>query len=287
MTMRSRILATAIILMTLMAAMAPQASSAGPTTTGGFDKYPDEKNETSRNATNLTNFVVIKTNWGTIKLGLYGIGAPITVGNFLNLTHEGFFNGIKYHRIIDDFVIQTGDPNSKDNNPYNDGWGGSAETIPLETHEDLIHVDGAAGMARSSEPDSASSQFYICDTPQPHLDGDYAVFGIVVEGMETVRKIAQAETYGMKRPALKDHPVEDIIMESVYEVFVPEDDDKPETPGLFTFKPGVSLGFEFFLVGVAGLIIFIFVIIFMARWRRRMRSAREEVYEVTEIHEVD
>ncbi|MEW5760523.1 MAG: peptidylprolyl isomerase, partial [Candidatus Thermoplasmatota archaeon] len=113
-------------------------------------------------------------------------------------------------------VIQGGDPNSKDNNPYNDGWGGSGETIPLEINSSLTHEDGAVGMARGEDPNSASSQFYICDGAQHQLDGDYAVFGIVIEGIEVVRKIASAETYGYKRPLLKDHPVEDIVMLRVW-----------------------------------------------------------------------
>ena len=155
---------------------------------------------------------VIETNWGTFKAMLYEEGAPITTKNFIKLANEGFYNGTKFHRVIDDFVIQGGDPNSKDNNPYNDGTGGSNETIPLEINETLTHIDGALGMARSSDPDSASSQFYVCDGAQHGLDGDYAVFGVVVEGMDVVRKIASCETYGYKRPLLKDHPVDDIVM---------------------------------------------------------------------------
>jgi peptidyl-prolyl cis-trans isomerase B (cyclophilin B) len=163
----------------------------------------------------VNSTVTIDTNFGVIVAMLYDEGAPITVSNFVNLSVSGFYDGIKFHRIIDDFVIQTGDPNSKDNNPYNDGTGGSSQTIPLEINENLTHEDGAFGMARSSDPNSASSQFYICDGPQHQLDGNYAVFGIVVEGIEVVRTIASQPTWGYKRPLLMDHPVGDIVMNRV------------------------------------------------------------------------
>ena len=167
---------------------------------------------------NISNnqIAVLETNYGVIKFALYEERAPITSENFIKLADERFYDGIKFHRIIDDFVIQTGDPNTRDDNPYNDGNGGSDETIPLEIHPELTHIDGAVGMARSSDPDSASSQFYICDKDQHGLDGDYAVFGLTIEGMEVVREIAQAETYPNYRVALKDHPVDDIVMLRVF-----------------------------------------------------------------------
>ncbi|MGQ9583755.1 MAG: peptidylprolyl isomerase [Thermoplasmatota archaeon] len=162
---------------------------------------------------------VIEVSWnsleGNMTIMLYEAGAPITTANFIRLATTGFYDGIKFHRCIDDFVAQTGDPNTKNNNPYDDGWGGSGETIPLEINETLTHEDGAVGMARGQDPDSASSQFYICDGAQHQLDGSYAVFGVVVEGLELAKKIAAAPTYGNRRPLLKDHPVDDIVMTSV------------------------------------------------------------------------
>ena len=107
--------------------------------------------------------------------------------------------------------------------------GGSDSTIPLEICRNASHVDGAVGMARSSEPDSASSQFYICDGPQHGLDdwnrdgNGYAVFGIVVEGLEIAKDIAATETYGNRRPLLRDHPVDDIVMTRVYVIDAPLD----------------------------------------------------------------
>ena len=164
-------------------------------------------------------------DWGTIRIELYENMTPTTTENFIELAERGFYDGIKFHRCIDDFVAQTGDPNTRNNNPYDDGMGGSDETIPLEIHPNATHVDGAVGMARSSEPDSASSQFYICDGPQHGLDDEvrmenngehgYAVFGVVIEGLDIAKRIAGTETYGNRRPLLKDHPVDDIVMESV------------------------------------------------------------------------
>jgi cyclophilin family peptidyl-prolyl cis-trans isomerase len=173
-------------------------------------------NENTTNEDFQNRIAIIDTSYGIIEFELYEHRAPITTGNFINLSNDDFYDGILFHRVIDDFVIQTGDPNTKDNNPYNDGSGGSSKTIPLEIHPELTHVDGAVGMARSTDPDSASSQFYICDGPQHQLDGDYAVFGVVIEGIDVVRKIAQVETWGYKRPVLKDHPIEDVTMYSVF-----------------------------------------------------------------------
>ncbi len=197
--MHARILAifVAAIVVVMAISFEPSAQAGG----GGNKKVE----QVYVNAT-----AVIESSWGTFKAMLYEEGAPITTANFIKLSNEGFYNGTMFHRVIDGFVVQGGDPLSKDNNPYNDGTGGSNETIPLEINETLTHIDGALGMARSSEPDSASSQFYICDGPQHGLDGDYAVFGVVIEGMDVVQKISSCETYGNKRPLLKDHPVDDI-----------------------------------------------------------------------------
>jgi len=183
--------------------------------------------------------VIEVEGWGTIKFELYENMTPITTKNFIDLAQSGFYDGIKFHRCIDDFVAQTGDPNTRNNNPYDDGMGGSDTTIPLEICRNASHVDGAVGMARSSEPDSASSQFYICDGPQHQLDdwnrdsgNGYAVFGVVVEGLDIAKAIAAADTYGNRRPLLKDHPVDDITMTRVYVIDPPVDtNDTAELEG--------------------------------------------------------
>jgi peptidyl-prolyl cis-trans isomerase B (cyclophilin B) len=166
--------------------------------------------------------IIDVSGWGVIKIELYENMTPITTKNFIDLAQSGFYDGISFHRCIDDFVAQTGDPNTKNMNPYDDGSGGSDTTIPLEICHNASHIDGAVGMARSNEPDSASSQFYICDGPQHGLDDwnrdghGYAVFGVVVEGLDVAKAIAACDTYGNRRPLLRDHPVDDIILSSVH-----------------------------------------------------------------------
>ncbi len=135
----------------------------------------------------------IETSMGAMTVELYEARAPDTTSNFIELANRGFYNDLTFHRVIDDFMIQGGDPKG-------DGTGGSGKTIKLEIHPELTHVDGAVAMARSQHPDSASSQFYICDGAQPRLDGQYAVFGRVTNGMDVVRAIAQVETDSRGRP---------------------------------------------------------------------------------------
>jgi len=145
---------------------------------------------------------VLETSMGTIKFELYEDKAPITTANFIKLAESSFYNGLIFHRVIDNFVIQTGDP-------LGNGTGGSAENINLEIKKSLTHNDGAVGMARGKDPNSASSQFYICDGPQHGLDGNYAVFGQVIEGMDVVRAIATVAT------GANDKPLQDVVMTKV------------------------------------------------------------------------
>ena|SRR3989344_4610833 len=139
------------------------------------------KNET-KSAEVKMKIAVIETDKGIIKAELYTDKAPITTKNFIELAGSGFYNGLTFHRVEPGFVVQGGDPKG-------DGTGGSEKEIPLEIHGDLRHMKGALGMARSQDPNSASSQFYITLAPAPFLDGNYAVFGKVIEGMEVAEKI--------------------------------------------------------------------------------------------------
>ena len=123
---------------------------------------------------------VVETNKGTIN---FEDKAPISTSNFIELAQKGFYNGLLFHRVEKNFVIQGGDPKG-------DGTGGSDKNIKLEIHPDLRHnSEGIVGMARSNDPDSASSQFYITLAPTSFLDDKYAVFGKVFEGMDVVKKI--------------------------------------------------------------------------------------------------
>ncbi|NIP36116.1 MAG: peptidylprolyl isomerase [Thermoplasmata archaeon] len=136
---------------------------------------------------------IIETSMGMITAELYGDQVPGTVDNFVNLANSGFYKNMIFHRIIKGFVIQTGDPTGS-------GRGGSDRKIKLETRPDLKHIAGALGMARGPDRDSASSQFYICDDDVHGLDGNYAVFGKVVEGMDVVHAIAAVPTGAGDRP---------------------------------------------------------------------------------------
>ena len=147
---------------------------------------------------------------GEIILELFLNWAPITVTNFIDLVNQSFYDGIYFHRIIDDFVIQSGDPDCKASGiypvPISDascGEGGSEDTIPFEANANLTHINGAIGTARGLDPDSATSQFYICDGPQHGLDNGnrsqeddpgYAVFGVVREGLDLVQAAAAVPT---------------------------------------------------------------------------------------------
>ncbi len=166
---------------------------------GGKDK-PAENNQPQETVSGptaastitekVTHEVVIEVqDYGTIKAVLYGEAAPITVENFVKLAGEGFYDGLTFHRIIDGFMIQGGDPKGN-------GTGGSDQTIKGEFAQNgfdnpIQHLRGVLSMARSSMPDSASSQFFIMHEVSPWLDGAYAAFGCVTEGIEVVDAICQ------------------------------------------------------------------------------------------------
>jgi peptidyl-prolyl cis-trans isomerase B (cyclophilin B) len=149
-----------------------------------------------------------------VKLEIEGIGdiiveldekaAPLTAANFKTLVSKGFYNGLIFHRVIEGFMIQGG-------NPTGTGYGGSEVTIKGEFRQNginnpLSHTRGTISMARSANPDSASSQFFICHADSPFLDGQYAAFGKVIEGMDVVDQIACCETDHRDRP-LKEQKI--------------------------------------------------------------------------------
>jgi len=183
---------------------------------------------------------------GEVIIELFVNWAPITVSNFVGLVNESFYNGIFFHRVIDDFVIQAGDPTCTAIGIYpasdpSCGSNGSDETIPFEANANLTHINGAVGMARGLDPDSASSQFYICDGPQHGLDNGnrsqeddpgYAVFGVVREGMDLVQAVAQVPTSNdpMNRPLYEVH-INSITLEGYVTPDIEETEDE-ETPGI-------------------------------------------------------
>jgi len=151
---------------------------------------------------------VIQTTLGTIMFEFFPEDAPNHVANFKKLAGEGFYNGITFHRVIPGFMIQAGDPNTKDDDRSNDGLGGPGYTIDAEFN-DRPHKRGTVSMARKPDPNSAGSQFFICHQAQPGLDGQYTVFGQVVHGIDVVDKIANVERDS------RDNPLESVVMEKV------------------------------------------------------------------------
>jgi peptidylprolyl isomerase/peptidyl-prolyl cis-trans isomerase B (cyclophilin B) len=129
--------------------------------------------------------VITLERGGEIRIEFYPQDAPKTVENFVTLAKKGFYNGLTFHRVVPGFVVQGGDPKGN-------GTGGPGYQIKAEFSQ-RKHVRGTLAMARSQDPDSAGSQFYITYGPQPHLDGGYTVFGQVVSGMEHVDAITQGD----------------------------------------------------------------------------------------------
>ena len=151
------------------------------------NQISNESEENNMYSTGKHHAEIVVKNYGTIGLELDADVSPITVENFANLVNEGFYNGLTFHRIISGFMIQGGDP-------LGNGTGGSSKTIKGEfasngVKNSISHVRGTISMARSSMPNSASSQFFIVHQDSTFLDGKYAAFGTVTSGMEVVDKI--------------------------------------------------------------------------------------------------
>ena len=154
---------------------------------------------------------------------LYPDVAPITCENFEKLVKDGFYDGLKFHRVVEDFMAQGGDPKG-------DGTGGSTDTIKGEFSQNgventLSHTRGVVSMARSNDPDSASSQFFICYGDESFLDGQYAAFGKVTEGMDVVDSFVKVER-SMGSDGAVSSPNTDIIMENV-KMIVDDSDGNP------------------------------------------------------------
>jgi len=129
--------------------------------------------------------MVIETQYGKIEIKFYPEDAPRTVGRIKELVSKGFYNGLNFHRVVPGFVVQGGDP-------LGNGTGGSGQKLPAEFNS-REHVEGTVAMARSADPNSADSQFYISLGRHPHLDKNYTVFGQVVSGIEAVKQIKKGD----------------------------------------------------------------------------------------------
>lgn len=166
-----------------------EATSAADETSDGAADTSDTS-EDGELLTGLHHVTIDVQDYGTISLELDADTAPISVTNFINLANEGFYDGLTFHRIISGFMIQGGDPNGN-------GTGGSEKTIKGEfsangVENDISHVRGVISMARANDPDSGSSQFFIVHEDSTFLDGQYAAFGHVTDGMDVVDAICEA-----------------------------------------------------------------------------------------------
>ncbi len=147
----------------------------------------------------MVTTATLHTNHGAIEVELFDDDAPETVQNFVRLAREGFYDGTIFHRVIPGFMIQGGDPNTKSGNPTTWGTGGSGKNVAAEFNA-VSHKRGIVSMARSNNPNSASSQFFICVADSPFLDRQYTVFGEVTKGMDVADKIVSAPKGANDRP---------------------------------------------------------------------------------------
>lgn len=171
----------------------------------------NSKNQKKKQENKTSNPVAtMKTNFGDIILELFAKDAPLTVNNFIKLANSGFYDGVKFHRIIKGFMIQGGDPNSKDEDWSNDGRGGPGYSFKDEINSHKL-VRGVLAMANAG-PDTNGSQFFIVTADStPWLDDKHTAFGMVVSGIDTVDKIENVATDKSRG----DHPIENVIIKSI------------------------------------------------------------------------
>ena len=143
---------------------------------------------------------VIKTKFGDIKIQLFPDVASGHVENFVKLAQDGFYDGTTFHRVMPDFMIQGGDPNSKNEDRKTHGVGGPGYSIKAEFSQTLTHKRGILSMARAQDPNSAGSQFFIIVADSKFLDKQYSIFGEVIEGMDVADKIVNVKRDSMDNP---------------------------------------------------------------------------------------
>lgn len=173
----------------------------------------DEKNEEPEFTSGNPVATITVKDYGTMKVELYYDKAPNTVLNFISLANKGFYDGLTFHRIYAGFMIQGGCPEG--NGTGDPGYSIKGEFSSNGFDNDLVHERGVISMARSNDPDSAGSQFFIMHQDSPHLDGQYAAFGKVIEGLEVLDAIAESEVTINMSSGEMSTPVKPVIIESV------------------------------------------------------------------------
>ncbi len=167
------------------------------------DTQKEEETQMEESPKSANRFVVIETNLGTVKGVLFEDVAPITTGNFIKLVEQGFYDGLIFHRVIPNFMVQAGCPDGT-------GRGGPGYTIEDEFAPGLRHDKPGIFSMANAGPNTGGSQFFITHVPTPWLDNRHAIFGEVIEGMDVIFKIAEVDRDGM------DKPLEDVVMQKVY-----------------------------------------------------------------------
>lgn len=209
MRLTSRSLAGAVMALVLAAFALPGGASGEEKKAAGQDtkaKPAQQQKETQKKDKKMQEVAVLETRHGKIVLKFFPDKAPKHVESFKKLARAGFYDGTTFHRVIPGFMIQGGDPNSKDAKArHTHGTGGPGYTVPAEFSM-TAHKRGIVSMARSQDPDSAGSQFFICHADANFLDGQYTVFGETIEGLDVVDKIVNEKRDG------NDNPLERVEM---------------------------------------------------------------------------
>lgn len=172
----------------------------------GLTLYALDQEEKAKKSDDI---VIIETDFGEIQFGLFRDAAPLNVDNIVKLVKKDFYNNTTFHRVVPGFVIQGGDPNTKDKNPSNDGYGGPGYYIKDEYSKELKHLKGTVALAKAAD-DRNGSQFYICLDRLKPLDGKYTIVGQVIKGMEVVKEIAKVKT------DKNDRPIANVTMKKVH-----------------------------------------------------------------------
>lgn len=195
--MKKPLIMVSMLLLALMTSCAGKPASDKPKSEtppaeGQKQAAPSKKNSVAK----------FETSKGTFTVELFEDKTPITAGNFITLANKGFYDGLIFHRVIDGFMIQGGDPKGN-------GTGGPGYKIPDEFHPDLKHTDAGILSMANAGPNTGGSQFFITLAPTPWLDNRHAVFGKVLEGLDVVKAIGKVKTGSM------DRPVEDVVVKKV------------------------------------------------------------------------
>lgn len=204
-----RTLSVASISIFLLTACGQAPASTSPVTSTGSTTSTNS----TPNTPTMNPIATIETSMGTIKIELFQDKVPKTVGNFVKLAKDKFYDGVLFHRVIPNFMAQTGDPNSKDSDPYNDGRGDPGYKFADEFVPGLTNDRGTLAMANSG-PNTNGSQFFINVVDNDHLNNRHTVFGKVTSGLEVVDKITQAPTI-KDNPRLANRPMNDIKIISI------------------------------------------------------------------------